>query len=62
MNYTLRKLNCKALIGAFFAILLSFAFLVNAYAATYTVRKIPSFWFDDKYVFLRKVFRRVLRL
>ena len=51
MNYTLRKLNCKALIGAFFAILLSFAFLVNAYAATYTVRKIPSFWFDDKYVF-----------
>ena len=51
MNYTLRKLNCKALIGAFSAILLSFALLVNAYAATYTVRKIPSFWFDDKYVF-----------
>ena len=51
MNYTLRKLNCKALIGAFSAIFLSFALLVNAYAATYTVRKIPSFWFDDKYVF-----------
>lgn len=51
MNYTLRKANCKALIGALFFILLIALFLVKAYAANYTVRRIPSFWIDGKYVF-----------
>lgn len=51
MNYTLRKLNCKALVGGVFAIVLSALFVVSAYASNYTVRKIPSFWFDDKFVF-----------
>ena len=51
MNYTLRKLNCKALVGGAFAIVLSALFVVSAYASNYTVRKIPSFWFDNKFVF-----------
>lgn len=51
MNYTLRKLNCKVLVGGAFAIVLSALFVVSAYASNYTVRKIPSFWFDDKFVF-----------
>ncbi len=51
MNYTLRKMNCKALIGVLFALFLITFFLVKAYAANYTVRRIPSFWFDNKYVF-----------
>lgn len=51
MNYTLRKMNCKALIGVLFALFLITFFLVKAYAANYTVRRIPSYWFDNKYVF-----------
>lgn len=49
MNYILRKMNCKALIVVLFAFISVAICSVQAYA--YTVRKIPSFWFDNKYVF-----------
>lgn len=49
MNYILRKVNCKALILSAFVILLTFTSVTAAYA--YTIRKIPSFWFDGKSVF-----------
>lgn len=49
MNYILRKVNCKALILSAFVILLTFTSVTAAYA--YTIRKIPSFWFDGKNVF-----------
>ena len=49
MNYILRKANCKALILSAFVILLTFTSVTAAYA--YTIRKIPSFWFDGKSVF-----------
>ena len=51
MNYILRKMNCKAFIGAVFAIVLILLCSVRAYAA-YTMKKIPNFWFDKKYVFV----------
>ena len=49
MNYILRKVNCKALILSAFVILLTFTSVTAAYA--YTIRRIPSFWFDGKSVF-----------
>lgn len=49
MNYILRKVNCKALILSVFVILLTFTSVTAAYA--YTIRIIPSFWFDGKNVF-----------
>lgn len=49
MNYILRKANCKALILSAFVILLTFTSVTAAYA--YTIRRIPSFWFDGKNVF-----------
>ena len=49
MNYILRKVNCKALILSAFVILLTFTSVTAAYA--YTIRRIPSFWFDGKNVF-----------
>ena len=49
MNYILRKVNCKALIVVLFVFVVVVVCPVRAYA--YTVRKIPSFWFDQKYVF-----------
>ena len=49
MNYILRKANCKALILSAFIILLTFTSVTAAYA--YTIRRIPSFWFDGKNVF-----------
>ena len=49
MNYILRKVNCKALILFAFVILLTFTSVTAAYA--YTIRRIPSFWFDGKNVF-----------
>ena len=49
MNYILRKVNCKALIVVLFVFVVVVICPVRAYA--YTVRKIPSFWFDQKYVF-----------
>lgn len=49
MNYILRKVNCKALILSVFVILLTFTSVTAAYA--YTIRRIPSFWFDGKNVF-----------
>lgn len=49
MNYILRKVNCKALIVVLFVFVVAVICPVRAYA--YTVRKIPSFWFDQKYVF-----------
>ena len=51
MNYTLRKINCKAFIGAFFAVAMILLCSVRAYAA-YNMRKIPEFWFDAKFVFV----------
>ena len=51
MNYTLRKINCKAFIGAVFAVALILLCSVRAYAA-YNMRKIPNFWFDAKFVFV----------
>ncbi len=51
MNYTLRKINCKAFIGAVFAVALILLCSVRAYAA-YNMKKIPNFWFDKKYVFV----------
>lgn len=50
MNYILQKVNCKALIVFVFAIVLSIASASIAFA--YTMRKIPSFWFDNKFVFV----------
>lgn len=51
MNYILRKINCKAFIGAVFAVALILLCSVRAYAA-YNMRKIPNFWFDAKFVFV----------
>ena len=49
MYSTSLKLNCKALICAVIALFLVLLLPVRAYA--YTVRKIPSFWWDGKNVF-----------
>lgn len=49
MYSTSLKLNCKALICAVVALFLVLLLPVRAYA--YTVRKIPSFWWDGKNVF-----------
>ena len=51
MNYTLRKLNCKALIGAIFSILVALLLSTRAYAA-YSMRLIPNFLFDKKAVYV----------
>lgn len=51
MDYILRKINCKAFIGVVFAVVLILLCSVRAYAA-YTMKKIPNFWFDKKYVFV----------
>lgn len=50
MNYILQKLNCKALIVFVLATVLSIASASIAFA--YTMRKIPNFWFDKKFVFV----------
>lgn len=50
MNYILQKANCKALIVFVLATVLSIASASLAYA--YTMRKIPNFWFDKKFVFV----------
>ena len=49
MNYILRKVNCKALVVAVIVVFATIASMVSAYA--YTIRRIPSFWFDGKLVF-----------
>lgn len=49
MNYILRKVNCKALIVAVIVAFVTITSMVSAYA--YTIRRIPSFWFDGKLVF-----------
>lgn len=51
MNYTLRKLNCKALTGAIFSILVALSLSTRAYAA-YSMRLIPNFLFDKKAVYV----------
>ncbi len=51
MNYTLRKLNCKALTGAIFSILVALSLSTRAYAA-YSMRLIPKFLFDKKAVYV----------
>lgn len=50
MNYILQKVNCKALIVFVLATVLSIASASIAFA--YTMRKIPKFWFDKKFVFV----------
>ena len=50
MNYILRKVNCKALIVAVLVVASTIASVVVGYA--YTMRKIPNFWFDGKYVYV----------
>ena len=50
MNYILQKVNCKALIVFVLATVLSIASASIAFA--YTIRKIPNFWFDKKFVFV----------
>ena len=50
MNYILQKANCKALIVFVLVTVLSIASASVAYA--YTMRKIPNFWFDKKFVFV----------
>ena len=50
MNYILQKVNCKALIVFVLATVLSIASASIAFA--YTMRKISSFWFDNKFVFV----------
>lgn len=50
MNYILQKANCKALIVFVLATVLSIASASIAFA--YTMRKIPNFWFDKKFVFV----------
>lgn len=50
MNYILQKVNCKALIVFVLATVLSIASASIAFA--YTMRKIPNFWFDKKFVFV----------
>lgn len=50
MNYILQKVNCKALIVFVLATVLSIASASIAFA--YTMRKIPDFWFDKKFVFV----------
>ena len=50
MNYILQKVNCKALIVFVLATVLSIASASIAF--TYTMRKIPNFWFDKKFVFV----------
>lgn len=49
MNYILRKVNCKALICVAFCVVLTASCFGTVLA--YTVRKIPNFWFDQKFVF-----------
>lgn len=51
MNYTLRKLNCKALIIAIFSIVFMVLFSTRAYAA-YSMRLCPNFLFDNKRVYV----------
>lgn len=51
MNYTLRKLNCKALIIAIFSIVFMVLFSTRAYAA-YSMRLCPNFLFDNKAVYV----------
>lgn len=51
MNYTLRKLNCKALIIAIFSIVFMVLFSTRAYAA-YSMRLCPNFFFDNKAVYV----------
>lgn len=51
MNYTLRKLNCKALIIAIFSIVSMVLFSTRAYAA-YSMRLCPNFLFDNKVVYV----------
>lgn len=50
MNYILQKVNCKALIVFVLATVLSIASASIVFA--YTMRKIPDFWFDKKFVFV----------
>ena len=50
MNYILQKVNCKALIVFVLVTVLSIASASIAFA--YTMRKIPNFWFDKKFVFV----------
>lgn len=50
MNYILQKVNCKALIVAVLVVASTVASVVVGYA--YTMRKIPNFWFDGKYVYV----------
>lgn len=50
MNYILQKVNCKALIVAVLVVASTIASVVVGYA--YTMRKIPNFWFDGKYVYV----------
>lgn len=50
MNYILQKVNCKALIVFVLATVLSIASASIAFA--YTMRKIPNFLFDKKFVFV----------
>lgn len=51
MNYTLRKLNCKAFIIAIFSIVFMVLFSTRAYAA-YSMRLCPNFLFDNKAVYV----------
>ena len=51
MNYTLRKLNCKALTGAILSLLVALSLSTRAYAA-YSMRLIPNFLFDKKAVYV----------
>lgn len=50
MNYILRKVNCKALIVTVLVAVSIVTSVVMGYA--YTMRKIPNFWFDGKYVYV----------
>ena len=51
MNYTLQKLNCKPLIGAILSIVVALSLSTRAYA-TYSMRLIPNFLFDNKTVYV----------
>ena len=50
MNYILQKVNCKALIVTVLVAFSIVTSVVMGYA--YTMRKIPNFWFDGKYVYV----------
>ena len=50
MNYILQKVNCKALIVTVLVAVSIVTSVVMGYA--YTMRKIPNFWFDGKYVYV----------